>query len=67
MQIFTLAFVMIPLLAIATNERATIGGLVFDCFDQYGTGTCRFTADFEGSNTRFVVDITPFPKKPCGL
>lgn len=50
---FILIQLLMPSLALADGGRETINGLVFDCFDQYGTGTCRFTADFEGSASTY--------------
>ena len=33
-------------LANAADDKTNINGLYFDLFDWYGSGTCRFTADF---------------------
>ena len=37
---------LLPSLVHAAQDKTEINGLYFDLFDNYGTGTCRFTADF---------------------
>ncbi len=38
--------VFLPSLVHAAQDKTEINGLYFDLFDNYGTGTCRFTAHF---------------------
>ena len=41
-----LMLALLPSLVHAAQDKTEINGLYFDLFDNYGTGTCRFTADF---------------------
>ena len=52
--------VFLPSLVHAAEDKTEINGLYFDLFDNYGTGTCRFTADFgeSGVQSSYTGSIT---------
>lgn len=60
---FAMLLSLLPTIVNAADDKVNINGLYFDLFDWYGTGTCRFTANFgtSGMQSTYILDENPSP------